>query len=707
MFKKLAFIVFLTTLVLCCSQKNNSAAVTKVKMGDPNDLINETSPYLLQHAYNPVHWKAWNDESLKLAKDENKLIIISVGYSACHWCHVMEEESFENDSVAKLMNENFISIKVDREERPDVDQIYMNAVQLMTGSGGWPLNCIALPDGRPVFGGTYFTKDQWTKILKEISSLYENDPDKVIAYAEQLTEGVKNSDLITVNKENVQFNPDALVTIVKQWKSSLDFQNGGQKRAPKFPMPSNLSFLLRYSFQYDNKDLQEFVLTTLDKMANGGIYDQIGGGFSRYSVDKRWHVPHFEKMLYDNAQLVSLYSKAYQLTKNESYKTVVIETLDFVDRELTQDDGAYYSSLDADSKTKEGELEEGAFYVWTKEELQAKLGNDFEMFKSYYNINATGKWENNHYILYKTKTDDEFLQTFSTTKEELNKKILGWKTKLIKLRNTRERPRTDDKVLTSWNALMLKSYIDAYRVIGDKSYLEKAIKNATFIKENQIDGDGSLFHNYKNGKSTIEGFSEDYAQTISAFIELYQATLDESWLNTAKDLMDYSIAHFSDEKTNMFYFTSDSETSLITRKIEVIDNVIPSSNSVLAESLFKLSHYYSNNKYAETAKQMLSNINSQIERSPSAYSNWLTLYLNYSNPYYEVAISGTNALEKLNEVHTYYLPNILIAGSTSESELAIMENRFIEDDTYIYVCVNGACKLPVESTKEAVEQLSK
>jgi uncharacterized protein YyaL (SSP411 family) len=707
MFKKLAFSMFLVGLMLSCTQKNNSVIETKEKNEKANDLINETSPYLLQHAYNPVEWKAWNNESLKLAKDQNKLIVISVGYSACHWCHVMEEESFENDSVAKIMNENFISIKVDREERPDVDQIYMNAVQLMTGSGGWPLNCITLPDGRPVFGGTYFTKDQWTKILDDMSTLYKNDPDKVIAYAEQLTEGVKNSDLITVNEEDIEFKPLVIKTLVKQWSASLDFQLGGQKKAPKFPMPANLNFLLRYSFQYDDNELQEFVLTTLDKMANGGIYDQLGGGFSRYSVDDRWHVPHFEKMLYDNAQLVSLYSNAYQITQKESYKTIVIETLDFIERELTQKDGGFYSSLDADSKSKDGELEEGAFYVWTKEELQTELGEDFELFKSYYNINAKGKWEKSNYILFKTKTDDEFLKIFNLSQDAFNTKLLGWKTILLKARSKKDRPRTDDKVLTSWNALMLKAYVDAYRVFGNKSYLDKAILNGKFIKENQIDINGSLFHNYKNGKSTITGFSEDYAQTISAFIALYQVTLDESWLNASNNLMSYSIKHFMDNESGMFYFTSDEETNLITRKIEVIDNVIPSSNSVLAESLFKLSHYYSNTDYKKKANQMLSNMNNKFERAPSAYSNWLSLYMNYSNPYYEVAISGTDALDKLNEVNNYYLPNILIAGSTSDSKLPIMESRFIENDTYIYVCVDGACKLPVENTKEAVEQLLK
>nr|WP_299106994.1 thioredoxin domain-containing protein [uncultured Winogradskyella sp.] len=690
---------------MSCSQSNQSADINIEKKA--NDLIKETSPYLLQHAYNPVNWKAWNNESLELAKVENKLIVISVGYSACHWCHVMEEESFENDSIAKLMNENFINIKVDREERPDVDQVYMNAVQLMTGSGGWPLNCIALPDGRPVFGGTYFTKKQWSKILKDMSKLYKDDPEKVIAFAEQLTEGVKKSDLITINKEEIQFNPLAMKTMVKQWRTSLDFKNGGREKAPKFPMPSNLNILLRYSFQYENEQIQNYVINTLSKMANGGLYDQIGGGFSRYSVDERWHVPHFEKMLYDNAQLVSLYSKAYQLTKNEDFKKVVIETIDFIEKELTQRDGAFYSSLDADSYNADGELEEGMFYTWTSEELKEILKSDYSLFKSYYNINATGKWEKGQYILYKTKTDVEFSKSNNLELLELETKILSWKNTLYKVRSSRNRPRTDDKILTSWNALMQKAYIDAYRVFGNSSYLEKAIKNASFIKENQINADGSMFHNFKNGKSTIAGFSEDYAHAIAAFIELYQATFNEEWLNSAKQLADYSIQHFLNKESSMFYFTSDKEENLIARKTEVYDDVIPSSNSVLAESLFKLGHYYSNKEYSDLAKQMLSNMNEDIEESPSSYSNWLVLYLNYSNPFYEVGISGDNAQDKLKELDQSYLPNVLISGAKAKSELPLLQNKYIEGETYVYVCVNGTCKMPVTSTEKALSQILK
>lgn len=705
MTKKVLFLLLFTCVILGCA--DSTKTIVNEDETKANDLINETSPYLLQHAYNPVNWKAWNPETLELAKSENKLIIISVGYSACHWCHVMEEESFENDSIAKLMNDNFINIKVDREERPDVDQVYMNAVQLMTGGGGWPLNCIALPDGRPVFGGTYFTPKQWRKILEDMSDLYQNDPDKVLAFAENLTEGIKNSNLITVTTEEIPFKTEQFQSLINKIKKGLDLKNGGQKGAPKFPIPDLINLLMRTSYQFDDKELQDFVELTLTKMANGGLYDQIGGGFSRYSVDDRWHVPHFEKMLYDNAQLVSLYANAYQLTKNPYFAKITKQTLQFVERELTAADGTFYSSLDADSKNLQGEKEEGAFYVWSKEELQKVLGADFDLFSSYYNINAIGKWEKDHYILYRTSSDDEFISKHNLSDDTLRTKINSWKDLLLKERNKRTRPATDDKVLTSWNALMIQAYADAYRVFNDNTYLNKALTNAQFILERQVNSDGSLYHSYKNGKSTINGFSEDYAHSISAFIALYQITLDQKWLDESKALMDYCLNHYEDEDTGMIFFTSDEENDLITRKIEYIDNVIPSSNSVLAENLFKLGHYYADRSYSEKADQMLSNMNAGLMDAPSGYFNWLELYLNYANPYYEVAIAGNDAEKRLEEINRHYTPNILIAGTTKDSKLPLLDSKFNEEDTYIYVCVNGSCKLPVTDTEKALNQLSK
>jgi uncharacterized protein YyaL (SSP411 family) len=681
---------------------------TEKKMSEheyTNNLIDETSPYLLQHAHNPVDWHAWNNETLELAKKENKLILISIGYSSCHWCHVMEHESFEDEEVAALMNQNFINIKVDREERPDIDQIYMNAVQLMTGRGGWPLNCIALPDGRPIWGGTYFPKKNWMNALEQLSKLYREKPEEAISYAERLTQGIKSADLVPFNKSTAAFTIADLNSSIEEWEKNMDFALGGRKGAPKFPMPNNFLLLLQYGIRTENSDILKYVNTSLTKMAYGGIYDQIGGGFARYSVDKKWHVPHFEKMLYDNGQLVSLYSEAYQATRNELYKNIVYQSLEFVERELTNDEGAFYSSLDADSNNANGELEEGAFYVWTKEELQSILGNDYEIFSDYYNVNNYGLWEHGNYVLIRKKDDVEISKQHSLQISELESKVKSWNKVLLKERNKKEKPRLDDKSLTSWNALMLKGYIDAYNVFNEPHFLEVAIKNATFIFTKQLRKNGGLNHNYKNGKSTINGYLEDYATVIDAYISLYEATFNEMWLNTAKELTDYTFDHFFDMERSMFYFTSDEDTELITRKMEIEDNVIASSNSIMANNLFKLSHYYSNSYYLKVCKQMLNNVKDSSIQYGSGYSNWLQLMSNFVGEFYEIAIAGEDALNKLKEINQQYIPNKLMAGSLSDSKIPLMESRYNDNETLIYVCVDGTCKLPESSTENALNQI--
>lgn len=686
----------LIALISCKGQNKNSMAHEFT-----NNLINETSPYLLQHAHNPVNWNAWNDETLELAKKDNKLIIISVGYSACHWCHVMEHESFENVEVAKVMNANYISIKVDREERPDVDQVYMNAVQLMTGQGGWPLNVITLPDGRPIWGGTYFKKEQWIDALNKISELYNTNPDKLYEYADKLEQGIKTMDIVSLNNDEINFESSFIKETIAIWSQQFDNKKGGLNRAPKFMMPNNYHFLLRYAYQNNDSALNTFVNTTLTKMANGGIYDQIGGGFSRYSVDEKWHVPHFEKMLYDNGQLVSLYSDAYLVTKNELYKDVVVETLEFVKRELTAKNGAFYSSLDADSITKEGALEEGAFYVWRKEELKQLLGDDYNLFSDYYNVNGYGHWENGNYVLIKSKTDKDFIEKHKIHFNTLVSKKQQWQDLLLKQRTLRKRPRLDDKTLTSWNALMLKGYIDAYRVLGNEDYLKSAIQNANFIINNQLREDGGLNHNYKNGVSSINGYLEDYATTTEAFIALYEITLNDKWLFTARDLTNYTFDHFFDETNKMFYFTSNEDADLVSRNVEYRDNVIPSSNSIMAKNLFKLSHFYSDPHYYKTATTMLNNVKPEMKDYGSGFSNWLDLMLNYTNPFYEVAIVGASVSEKISELNSTYIPNKLIVGSKTESKLPLLENRYVDGETLIYVCVNNACKLPVSEVSKA------
>lgn len=701
------FISFILILVAIAMISCESQTSKKMTHKYTNELVNETSPYLLQHAHNPVNWKAWNDKTLAEAKDNNKLILISVGYAACHWCHVMEHESFEDSLVAQVMNNNFINIKVDREERPDVDQVYMNAVQLMTGSGGWPLNVIALPDGRPVWGGTYFKKNDWMNVLNQISELYNTSPEQLVEYADKLEEGIKSMDLITLNTSKATFSKQDLASAVAKWSSNFDRKKGGLNRAPKFMMPNNYHFLLRYAYQNEDNELLEFVNTTLTQMAYGGIYDQIGGGFSRYSVDDKWHVPHFEKMLYDNAQLVSLYSDAYLLTKNKLYKDVVFETLEFVKRELTNSEGAFYSSLDADSLNPEGELEEGAYYVWNELILKNHLESDFDLFSDYYNINNYGLWEKGNYVLIRKDSNTDIAQKHNISVEELETKVSRWKEIFLEVREIRERPRLDDKSLTSWNALMLKGYLDAYRVFGEQSFLDSAEKNASFILEKQFKGDGGLWHSYKDGKSTINGYLEDYAATIDAFIALYETTFNERWLNTAMQLANYAFDHFHNDNNKMFFFTSDEDSALVTRSIEYRDNVIPASNSIMAKNLFKLSHYYDNEAYANTAKTMLNNVSNEMQSYPSSFSNWLDLMLNYTNNYYEVAIAGESAFEKVKELNTHYIPNKLLAAAENENKMPLLLNRYAEDVTRIYVCVNKACKLPVENVSEAIDLIEK
>ncbi len=702
--RTLLIILILFITILSCNSSKKDILDTQHQY--TNELINETSPYLLQHAHNPVNWKGWNSETLQKAKEEKKLMVISIGYSACHWCHVMEKESFEDSTVAATMNKHFVAVKVDREERPDVDQIYINAVQLMTGSAGWPLNVITLPDGRPVWGGTYFRKDTWINSLEKIQKIYQENPQRLIDYATQLEEGIKSMDLISVNTNELNFANFPSDSIVEKWSDSFDYKYGGPKRSPKFMMPNNLKYLLRHGIQYNNEKLLNYVYLTLDQIAYGGVYDHVGGGFARYSTDVRWHVPHFEKMLYDNAQLVSLYSQAYQITKKPLYKEVVLETLEFIKREMTNSEGAFFSSLDADSLTNEGDLEEGAYYVFNKNELKLILKDDFSLFSEYYNINTYGKWEKENYVLIRQKSDVLITNEFSISQIELEQKKKSWKKKLSIHRNKRPKPRLDDKTLTSWNALMIKGYVDAFKTFQVTGYLTEALKNAQFIIENQLQPNGALNHNYKNGKSSINGYLEDYATLINAFISLYEVTLDDKWIRLSEKLTDYTYENFYNQENNMFYFTSKKDEKLITRNFEYRDNVIASSNSIMAKNLFILSHHLDNENYLNTSSKMLHNIQPEIETYPSGYSNWLDLSENYKNKYYEIVVVGKDANNKIKEINTSYLPNALVAGSLKESTKPLLKYRYIVDETLIYVCVNNSCKLPVSKVSEALKLLN-
>ncbi len=666
-----------------------------------NALIHETSPYLLQHAHNPVDWQPWNEEVLERAQKENKPLLISIGYSACHWCHVMEHESFEDTAVAKLMNEHFICIKVDREERPDVDQVYMDAVQLLTRQGGWPLNCFALPDGKPFYGGTYFPKAQWTEVLTRVAQQYAENRSKIEEVAQQLTEGVAGSDLIEMNNRPSHFHQETLDVMIDRWEDDFDNIEGGPDRAPKFPLPNNYEFLLQFGELAGDVGVLKHVDLTLTKMAYGGIYDQLGGGFARYSVDELWKVPHFEKMLYDNGQLVSLYTKGYQKFQKPLYRQIVEETLAFVEREMYESEsGAFYSALDADS-----EGEEGKFYVWKSEEVKTLLGDDYELVKAYYNIEGKGYWEEGNNILLRSKSDEELATEFGITTETLNEKIDKAKLVLTEVRGQRVRPGLDDKSLTSWNALMLKGYADAYRVFQEERFLEIALKNAAFISSTMRKDDNGLWHSYKKGEVKINGYLEDYAFTIEAFIALYQATFDEKWLIEAKTLADYAIVHFFNKENGMFYFTSSVDNPLIARKTEIMDNVIPSTNSAMAKVLYQLGIYIEDQRFLEMSEQMLNNVQMMMSKYGSSFSNWGILMNWLVFPHYEVVFTGEKSVDQLHSFTQHYIPNALLAGSKTPSTLALLQNRVVNGKSLIYVCQNKACKLPVETVEEALEQV--
>lgn len=670
-----------------------------------NELILESSPYLLQHAHNPVSWFPWKESVLAKAKNENKLLLISIGYSTCHWCHVMEKECFENESVALLMNAHFINIKVDREERPDVDQVYMNALQLMTGGGGWPLNIVALPDGRPIWGATYLPKDQWKEALNQLHKLHKNQPKTLFEYAEKLERGVQTMDVISLHTEDFDFSKFDYGGVISFWAKQFDNDYGGIKGAPKFMMPTNYQFLLRYGFQTNDSELLDHVHLTLEKMAYGGIFDQVNGGISRYSVDEKWHIPHFEKMLYDNAQLVSLYTDAFLQSKNELYKEIVYETLDFVKRELTSPLGGFYSALDADSINEYGILEEGAYYVFTKQELKEQLGEDFKPFSVYYNINSFGRWEKEHYVLIRSISDDDFLAQFDLTIEELNAKKKSWKSILRTYRKIKARPRLDFKILTAWNAMMVKAYTDAYRVFQEPQFLEAALDCVHFINEHLTGENYCLYHNSTNQKKGVEGFLDDYALLSEAYIALYETTFNEKWVVEAKNLISYCFSNFYDEKTSMFFYTSHQTKKLISRTTESRDNVIPASNSIMAKNLHWLGLFYNNKTYIETSKQMLKNIAQEIKSYPAGYSNWLDLMMNFSHPYFEFIITGKKLSQYERDLRAVYLPNILVAGSETESKFPLLKNRLVKHKTFIYACENGSCNLPVQNLQNALQTI--
>jgi uncharacterized protein len=668
-----------------------------------NRLSSETSPYLLQHAHNPVDWYPWGDEALLKAKSENKPIILSIGYSACHWCHVMERESFENEEIAKLMNAYFVNIKVDREERPDIDQIYMDAVHAMGLQGGWPLNVVLMPDGKPFYGGTYFPTNRWASLLEGIQKAFESDIEKLQESAEGFAVTLNRSEFekYGLGAETFKLAEAHYHQMFEHLAKSFDYELGGNNRAPKFPMPCVWLFLLRYYAQTKNSKALKQLHLTLKKMALGGIYDQIGGGFARYSTDVEWFAPHFEKMLYDNGQLVSLYSEAYQLTKEPLFKETVFQTIEFVARELTSSEHGFYSALDADS-----EGEEGKFYVWKYEEILAIALPQSELFLKYYNVYQDGTWEHETNILCRNYTAEEFCENQNLNHDDFKKLEQEWQRIILRERKKRIRPGLDDKILASWNGLMLNGIIDAYRIFDEERFLALAIENATFIESKMIEN-GNLWHSYKNGVAKIEGYLEDYGAIIQAFTNLYQATFDEKWLHLAQTLTATCIANFYDEKESLFYFTSSESEKLIARKKEIFDNVIPSSNSMMAHNLIILGHLIGNDNYVSIGKKMIETVQNLLSREPYYLANWATTSMFLYQPVYEIAIVGEDAFKYRIELDKKHFANKVLVGSKSQSQLELLAERTtIKGQTAIYVCQNKTCQLPVTSVEKALGLLS-
>ncbi|MDQ3398654.1 MAG: thioredoxin domain-containing protein [Deinococcota bacterium] len=679
----------------------------------PNRLSGESSPYLLQHAHNPVDWYPWGEEAFERARQEDKPVLLSVGYSACHWCHVMAHESFEDEVTAAQMNKDFINIKVDREERPDVDAIYMNAVQAMTGQGGWPMTVAMTPDGKPFYGGTYFPPEDrygrpgFKSLLSGLSDAWRTRRDEVMQSADGMTEHLKK--LSDFRAAEGEFSPAVLDDALAALQRHFDAKHGGFGGAPKFPPHQVLNFLLRSFKRTGRAEALRMAEVTLEKMARGGLYDQIGGGFARYSVDERWLVPHFEKMLYDNAQLVQRYLEAYQLSGRSYYREVAEETLDWVLREMRDPSGGFYSALDADS-----EGEEGKFYVWTDEELEETLGEDAPLARAYYGVSSAGNFEGKS-ILYLPREPQDIAERFGLSQEGLAARLKAINQTLLKERDKRVRPGLDDKILCSWNGLMLAAFADAGRILDRQDYLEVATKNAAFVEERMVEG-GRLRHVYKEGKATVAGLLEDYAYYGTGLMALYRASFTSRWLDFALELAEVMVRHFADEENGGFYSTADDAEALIVRPKDYFDGAVPSGIGSASELLLVLARYTGNRHWEAMAARSLTPMLAAMRQQPNGFGLMLANVDRLLSAPQEIAVfgdkDGEDTRRLLRAINRHYLPNAALAlaegaGSPVVERLPFLQGRDrIAGKATVYVCEGGACKLPVTSPEELEDQLT-
>lgn len=676
-----------------------------------NYLIHETSPYLLQHAHNPVNWYPWSDAALKKAKEEDKPILVSIGYSACHWCHVMERESFEDEATASIMNEHFVNIKIDREERPDLDHIYMDAVQAMTGSGGWPLNVFLTPAGKPFYGGTYFpprrafNRASWPEVLQSITQAFKERRSEIDTQAENLTGYLVQSNSLADQPSAYDkvFSKERLDEIFGIVMKSADLEWGGFGRAPKFPQTFTIQWLLRYHFITNNQDALSQAKLSLDKMIQGGIYDQVGGGFARYSTDTEWLAPHFEKMLYDNALLISVLSEAWQVTKEERYKEVIEETMSFICRELLHPENGFYAALDADS-----EGEEGKFYVWSREEIKSLLGSDADVFCRYFDITERGNWEGKNILRVKTGLT-AFAEENNLPIDKLKSIVDSGKKLLLKRRNERVRPSLDDKIILGWNALMNSACSKAFIATGNETYRQLAIDNMRFLLDKFDRGKTCEFnHTWKNNLAKYPAFLDDYAFLIQALIMLQEITADTSWLVKAKELADWAVKNFSEPGSAMFYYTRSGQEDVIVRKKEIYDGAVPSGNSMMAYSLYQLAIYFDRNEWKEMSITMVSSVGEIIARHPTSFGVWACLLAEINQGTYEVAIIGNDFKKLQLELLDHYLPHKVFMGSNTENEeFPILAGKILSEKSMIYLCKDYVCQQPVSSIKRFITLINR
>ncbi len=667
-----------------------------------NNLINETSPYLLQHAHNPVEWHAWNDKALKKAKDENKPIFLSIGYSSCHWCHVMAHESFENEDVAKFMNENFVNIKVDREERPDIDDIYQKVCQIATGQGGWPLSIFLTPDQKPFYVGTYFPvldsygRPGFGSICRQLSQAWKEKPKDIEKTAESFLDSLHKTETIRVSSKLERVVLDEAAMNLFQLGDST---YGGFGSAPKFPNAANVSFLFHYAKLSGLSKFNEFALKTLNKMAKGGIFDQIGGGFHRYSTDAKWLVPHFEKMLYDNALIPVNYAEAYQITKDPFYLNVLQKTLDFVLREMTSPEGGFYSAYDADSEGIEGK-----FYVWKKSEIKEILGSDADLFCLYFDVTDGGNWEGNN-ILCNNLNISNVAFNFGITEQKVQETLNSCSEKLLKVRSTRISPGLDDKILVSWNSLMITAFAKGYRVTNDPKYLDAAKTCIAFIESNLF-SDGKLLRTYKNGTAKIDGYLDDYSYFVNALLDVFEIEPESKYLKLSLKLGHHLVNHFWDSENNSFFMTSDNHEKLIIRPKSNYDLSLPSGNSVSAFVMLRLYHLSQEQNFLEIATKIMESQAQMAAENPFGFGYLLNTLSIYLEKPVEITIINTENSEICKSLLTNYLPNsfmVTIQNSTqleNLSEYSFFAGKVFEDKTSVFVCKDFSCSLPLHTINE-------